>query len=212
MVDFQFQNAQIPIDPQTYLSWASAYGDFARQSHFVVRINKGKNPSTFTEDLMYLCENAELPGRSLQVMDARTYGPNYKVPFQSLYNDISLTFVCRSYMEEKAFFDDWMEEINPVSNFDFAYRDDYISTIDIFQFSNEATSDVTVMPEYQLSLLEAYPVTIMPLPLNWAEDGFHRLQVQFAYTYFMRPYDALSNNTTQFARGGSKFKPPPNFS
>jgi hypothetical protein len=214
VVDYSFQNAQVDIDPQTYLSWAAGFGEFARQSHFIVRINKNAEADRDLEAMMYLCENAELPGRALQTVDARTYGPNYKVPFQSAYPDITLTFVCTGGMYEKEFFDSWMEQINPISNFDFSYRDEYMATIDIFQYSTEATSESSVLPTYQLSLMEAYPVTIMPLPLNWAEDGFHRLSVQFVYTYSMRPYDQLSSNTyiTPTSRtGGKKFFPPPSF-
>lgn len=217
MVDYNFQNAQHNVDPGTYLAWAAQYGEFARQSHFMVRISKNAQADRDTEGMMYLCENAELPGRALQMLDARTYGPNYKVPFQSTYPDITLTFVCTGEMYEKNFFDSWMEEINPISNFDFSYRDEYMATIDIFQYSVEATSETSLLPTYQLSLIEAFPVTIMPLPLNWAEDGFHRLSVQFVYTYFKRPYDQLATGNTALVSGsvtrtgGKKFLPPPAF-
>ena len=39
------------------------------------------------------CENAELPGRTLATADVKIYGPTFKVPYQSMYGDMNLTFL-----------------------------------------------------------------------------------------------------------------------
>lgn len=41
-------------------------------------------------------------------------------------------------------------------------------------------NDVT----FEMKLIEAYPIQIAPLPLNWASDDLHRLSVTFAYNRY----------------------------
>jgi hypothetical protein len=139
--------------------------------------------------LVYLCEVAEFPGRGfINIDNLRYYGPSFKMPVQSSYEDITLTFLCRSQGLERQFFDDWMDMINPVTNFNFAYRDDYACQIDIFQFSEYATqaedeSDAV----YLFSLQDAWPVLVNPQPVTWADDQFLRLGVTFTYYKWTRP-------------------------
>ena len=42
---------------------------------------------------------------------------------------------------------------------------------------------------YAVELLDAYPIGVAPQALSWSEDGFHRLQVQFAYQKYRTIYD-----------------------
>jgi hypothetical protein len=90
-------------------------------------------------ELVYLCEAAELPGRGFMSLDVRYYGPNQKLPFQTQYEDTTMTFLCRSESYERQFFDEWMESINPTNTFDFNYRSDYETTIEIMQFAEYGT-------------------------------------------------------------------------
>lgn len=192
MVDFSFKNAAQNFSPQAYRSIVSKYGDLAHPTHFAVRINLAAGYQALLQDLTFLCENAELPGRSFQTLDARTgAGPQYKTPYLTVYPDVTLTFVCRDFMSEKLFFDDWMEYINPSQTFDYAWRNEYVASIDVFQYTPENMGNASGRPSYQLTLYEAYPVTVTPLPLNWADDGVHRLSIQFVYTLFRRPWDAV---------------------
>jgi hypothetical protein len=141
---------------------------------------------TFTRDLIYLTETSEMPGRGFMNIDVRYYGPNHKLPFQTSYEDINLTFLCRTESEERAFFDDWMTIINPINTFDFNYRDDYVADIDIYQFSE--IGDENNMPEatYGITLVNAYPILVNPQPFVWSDDQFQRLVVSFTYTHWKR--------------------------
>jgi hypothetical protein len=141
---------------------------------------------TFTQDLIYLTEMAELPGRGFMNMDVRYYGPNQKLPFQTSYEDISFTFLCRTESEERAFFDDWMTIINPINSFDFNYRDDYVSDIDIYQFADVSGMDGKPEATYGMTLKNAYPILINPQPVMWNDDQIQRLVVSFTYTHWSR--------------------------
>ena len=38
-------------------------------------------------------------------------------------------------------------------------------------------------------MLDAFPIGIAPQTLNWSDDNFHRLSVQFAYQKYRVVYD-----------------------
>ena len=157
------------------------------------------------EDLMYLCESAELPGRGFMSADIRYYGPNFKSPYQSTYEDINLTFLCRDQFEERRFFDNWMNVINPVNSYDFEYRDNYITNIEIYQMSDvdigntQGSSPTSSVQErgqgrYKFTLAGAYPVLVNPQPVTWADDNFHRITVTFTYSRWYKNDDETANS------------------
>jgi hypothetical protein len=194
-ITWAISNATHPVDPDTFRAVISKYGDLAKQCLFMVRINRATLPSGELADLSFLCEQAEMPGRNIETMEYRTGGSTYRTPFISVYNDITLTFVVRDNMAEKDFFDAWMQIINPVEFYDFNYRDEYRSTIDIYQYAADGTSRNTLRATYQMRLIDAYPVSILPLPLAWGEEGFHRLAVQFTCSQFARPWDLVRHSS-----------------
>jgi hypothetical protein len=136
-------------------------------------------PNVSTQSLSYRCEISQLPGRSLATLDRRTYGPAEKLPYLTTYNDIDLTFLIDGDMETKYFFDTWLDLVNPKSSNDFNYKEDYSTTIQINQY------DVTNQLSYSVQLIEAWPININQLDLDWSSDGAHKLTVTFAYTYWM---------------------------
>ena len=46
------------------------------------------------QKLALQCESAELPGRTFATQEVRTYGPNRTIPWQTAYNDMTLSFFC----------------------------------------------------------------------------------------------------------------------
>jgi hypothetical protein len=206
MVAFPFQNAIHPVDPNTFRALIARYGDLARSCLFMVRIMP-KFGTRAVESLMYLCESAEIPGRAFETQEVRTYGSTYRRPFISAYSDVTLTFICTGEMLEKNFFDNWMQAINPTDYYDFNYADTYLSKIDVFQYSSagQQVNGNTLRCTYQMTFMDAFPVTINPMPTSWAEDGVHRLQVQFSCSQVVRPYDPIkgSTQTNTIIQGGN---------
>jgi hypothetical protein len=133
------------------------------------------------------CETAELPGRTLITADAKVYGPTYKVPYQSQYNDINLGFICTNDFYERKLFERWIEAIHPsdTNNLRFAKGEEtrYLTNITIIQY------DDFIKQIYAVELIDAFPIGISAQPLTWTDDNFHRLSVQFAYTKYKPIYD-----------------------
>lgn len=166
--------------------------DFAKANRFAVFFNLPLGISGSADDirdLSFLCETSELPGRALNVQEYRYYGPNFKMPHQSAYTDINFTIYVRSFMNDKRLFDNWIEYINPKTTYDFRFRNEYSTDINIFQYEEDGKES------YKVTLQKAYPINVNPMPLAWAEDNIHRLQVSFCYVDWRKDDDAISNST-----------------
>ena len=142
---------------------------------------------TISRSLALQCEAAELPGKSLMTQEVKIYGPTFKVPYQSQYNEITLTFLCtnRTFYERKVF-ESWIESIMPTDTnnlrFPRAAGGGYLSNIKVLQY-DELANQIHIV-----ELIDAFPVSIAAQPLSWSEDGFHRLSVQFTYERYRTIY------------------------
>ena len=193
MALFSFINVTEDFNMVDFKSISELYGGLSKSCKFAVRIVPSSlmlaNYGGLIDDLLYLCEAAEYPGRGFNNIDMRYYGPNFKLPFQTTYEDMTLTFLCREQSPERRFFDDWMNIINPTNSYDFSYYDSYTCEVQIFQY------DDTNTVSYYFSLLGAYPVLVNPQQLTWADDQFLRLGVTFTYSKWVRPgMEDMSNN------------------
>jgi hypothetical protein len=153
--------------------------ELSRPNHFdvFIPVPSGLSGATdFARDLSYKCEATELPGRSLLTAPMKVYGVEEKFPYLSNYNDISLTFILEDKMTEKRFFDRWINFIHPTSTFNFKYKENYSVDLIITQY------DMLKKPSYKVKLLQAFPIAMNQLDLNWASDGYHKLTVTFSYT------------------------------
>jgi hypothetical protein len=141
-----------------------------------------------TRWLALQCESTDLPGKSFATSDVKVYGPTYKIPNQTIYNDISLTFLCNSEFSERKLFDAWMEVIRSPNTHNFRFPkfdggSTYMTQITIIQYND------FVKQIYALELEDAFPIGITSQPVSWSEDGFHRLTVNFAYYKYRTIYD-----------------------
>jgi len=132
-----------------------------------------------SRQLSLRCESAQLPSRTFSTVDQK-FGSNpiEKHAMHSNYNESEMTFIVSGDMREKIFFDAWMEYINPTVSFDFNYKEDYISTLTVNQYG--MSNDLT----YSLNLIDAFPISVNQLDLDWSNDGHHKLTVVFAYRYW----------------------------
>ena len=158
---------------------ASFSKELARPSKFDVNIPipLGMIPYRSTSRMLTMrCENAELPGRTIATTSMKIYGVEEKFPYMSSYNDLSLTFIVSDDMQEKLFFDAWLNWINPNTSYNIKYKQDYSVALRINQY------DVQNKVSYSVDLVDAYPIAVNGLDLNWSTEGYHKLTVTFAYT------------------------------
>lgn len=131
------------------------------------------------KELSLRCESTAFPSRALATVDKKIGSvPVQRFPYLSMYPDITMTFIVDGDMTEKLFFDAWLELINPSSNFNFKYKKDYCTDIVIRQY--DMSNNLT----YNVMLVDAFPIDVNQLDVDWSNDGYHKLTVVFAYTYW----------------------------
>ena len=158
---------------------ASFKSDFARPNRFEVffPLPAGLNSFGNSRDILtFRCENAQLPGRTFATAEQRTYGPIEKFPYLTTYNDLDVTLIVDGDMRQKRLFDSWMELVNPSSTNNFRYRNAYSTMLSIRQY------EVTDRISYQVRFINAYPISMNQMDLDWQADGYHKLNITFAYT------------------------------
>jgi hypothetical protein len=170
--------------------------ELARPNHFDVTI---KMPTALSGaddfakyELTYRCESTELPGRSLQTSGMKVYGVEEKFPYLTSYSDINLTFIVSDKMTEKTVFDRWINYIHPTATYNFKYKEDYATDLVITQYNLKKE------PSYKVKLLQAYPIAVNGLDLNWGADGYHKLTVTFAFTSWEEVVDESTVNRVQY--------------
>lgn len=194
MASYPIINAPVDLSMLDFRAVSDDFGGLVKSNRFVVRIgvpriryNAQINYADYVRDLTYLCEIAEMPGRGFMNIDVRYYGPNQKLPYNTQYEDMTLTFLCRNDAIERQFFDDWLGIINPVNTFDFNYRDEYSVDIDIYQYTDVDEEDAEMpIPKYNVTLKDAYPLLVNPQAMTWGDDQFQRLIISFTYTHWSR--------------------------
>jgi hypothetical protein len=169
----------------------------------IVNNSDNQDPQSRSDNLSmsrYLalqCESAELPGKMLQTMDAKVYGPTFKVPYQTQYTDTSLTFLCTNEFYERKLFDRWIESIMPSDTNNLRYpkgeKSRYLTNIKVIQY------DDFIQQIFAVELMDAFPIGFSSQPLSWSEDNFHRLTVQFAYQKYRVLYNGKYDLATAAA-------------
>jgi hypothetical protein len=164
--------------------------------------------ATLSRYLALQCESAELPGRTLMTQEAKVYGPSFKVPYQSQYNEITLTFLSTNEFWERKLFDRWIEAIHPSDTNNMRYAkgpQTYMTPIKIIQY------DDFIKQIYAVELIDAFPIGVSAQQLSWSEDSFHRVSVQFAYQrykpVYTGSYDVADAAAALFGVGLNKILP-----
>lgn len=200
MASFNIANPPSNLTLLDFRAKLDNLGAPAKQCRYYVRIiptgvnNKllGLGYNFLLNDLSYLCEATEFPGRQFETSEVRYYGPGIMFPYNTKYSqEISMSFITRAEGYERQLFDDWLGLINPINNFNFEYARNYYATINVYQLS-EAPKSAGGRPTapkatYMWSLQNAWPATVNPQPVTWADNDVLRLSVSFLYQFWTRP-------------------------
>lgn len=185
----------------------SALGGFARSCRFMAVIEPSSDAlKRFLpkNDLHYMCDAVEFPGKGFGLQEARYYGPSIATPNNMEFQAANFSFLCRVGSIEREFFDNWLEFINPSGSFNFSYPTDYYSTVTIYQLGEAPAMTGANTPQrtpyglsatkgsvpevvYKWRLLRAWPIVVSAQQATWADQEVLRLQVTFTYRNWDRP-------------------------
>lgn len=168
-----------PFSINSFLGHLNAQKEFAYASKFncMITVPSFLESLNYGRELILSCENAELPGVEVSQIELRHYSFTQRVPAKLSFAPITVLFYCTGKMMEKRFFDTWADNTIPFNTGLVEYPLDagVYSTVTINQF------DLQGNISYAVKLIDAYPISVSPLILNWADDSVNKLQVVFAY-------------------------------
>ncbi len=156
------------------------YG-IARPNRYKISIIGSGIGDSIPEEVMMMAEEASIPGKSFATRVMGLYGPAINFPYQEIYTNLQITFICSSDFWERYWFEAWQQQIvNPKSGY-FGYLKNYVRKIIINQLDQEDKITYTIIVE------DAWPLTIDNQNLSYkSQNDYHKLSVAFAYRRALR--------------------------
>lgn len=163
--------------------------------------------NTQLERLSLRCEAVQLPGISFATIDGPPrpgYGPLEATPYNTIFDDITLTFIVDNRSDVHRFFYKWMNTIvnfnsqgqsklkdasGPVpgmKTYEVGYKDKFATDliIDVYDAS-EAGGTLIGKKVMRAKAYRAFPKALPSLDLNWGtNDDVVKLTIPFTYTDF----------------------------
>lgn len=129
--------------------------------------------------VMMYCEATTLPGINISTTQARSYGELREIPYERLFDNITLTFFVDTGMEVKYIFDEWIAAIQNPHTRQMGWYDNYVTDLNI------TVQDKDENDTYSITLYECYPKSISPITLDYNSKDIMKLQVSMNYKYWM---------------------------
>jgi len=189
------------------------------------------------QNFRYYCDSIEFPGSTLTATDYRVPGKvKIKVPYLRDLNEINLTFYYPIDVPLFQFFNRWTRNISITANRN-EYFDNFVCSMVLNQFDNythdkirpeekptEATllrdfydqfaqsqlsnSPTQMRKQFTVTLKNAYPLSVTSLQSNWADDGFHKINVSL---FFENIETAIDPGLDAVEHGLSRMLPAENY-
>lgn len=145
-------------------------------------------PGAVTGSLLGMyCDQFQMPGLNISTQPSLTYGETREMPYQRLYDNITLSFYVDGEMNVKKYFDSWMAQINNPTDRTIGYYNNYAKKIQV------DIEDLESLTKYSMVLHECYPKTLGAIQLDYASREVMKLSVTFQYKYW-EPISSLPAN------------------
>jgi hypothetical protein len=164
-----------------------------RSSRFAVSFNLpagisrySAHDSNLSKILLY-CDNIALPSVTVETTAAKTFGEYREMPYNRLFDNISMGFYVDNSMGVKKFFDDWVNTIQNPYTRTFGYYREYTTdiTIDVL--------DIQDKNRYQVKLFECYPKSINAIQMDYSNKDVMKLSVNMNVKYWLSTARQSSN-------------------
>jgi hypothetical protein len=154
-------------------------GSLARNNRYAVMFTPPNqiNPAALQKVLLF-CDQIQLPGVNYSTVQNRSFGELREVPYDKLYDNLTMSFYVDTDMKVKTLFDDWISSIQDPTTRTFSYYNDYVSTMTI------EVQDLQNKTRYEMTLSECYPKNIGSIQLDYGNKDFMKMQVTMQYKYW----------------------------
>ena len=108
-----------------------------------------------------MCENIEMPARSVTTADSITYGPKRKMPIgYNFPGEVQLSVYGDKFLRQRMFFETWQKMIFDINSHNMNYYDEYTGSVDIMQLGSFQSNNDRDRVTYMVRLYECYPQTV----------------------------------------------------
>lgn len=130
------------------------------------------------QNILLLCDSAQLPGLSLNTAQIRSFGEIREIPYELNYEPITLSFYVDANMNVKKLFDLWMASVQVKDTRNFSYYDSYTTKLSIY------VQDMEENNRYIVDMYEAYPKSVSAVQVDFSNKDIMKLQVTMMYKYW----------------------------
>lgn len=151
----------------------------ARPNRYRVEVRYRSNNKFQSNNLSMTCDSVTLGGRQLVTKEEILFGQNIKVPYQSLYGPLELSFITLVDNYERIFWERWQNQWILANGGQLInFYDEYVGEVVV------TTLNERNQPTYRMVYHEAYPVTLNDSVLQSGEtDTWLRTSVTMTYAY-----------------------------
>jgi len=175
-------------------------GGLSLTSTFAINI---KDVDPLAQEISFLAYEATLPGSSFQVGElfGDRQGISETYAIKRVFPPVDVSFYIKSDYGSIKYFENWMRKVStldddllsPRSSYKFNYPNTYKKAVNIVKYEKNFRSKEnrlkkggpTVDPStITYSLLEAYPVNIIAIPVSYDQPSILRTTITFNYTRY----------------------------
>lgn len=188
---------------QDFISQVKGRG-LARINRYAVMI-QFPNPvaSDTTKVATLFCDAVNLPGASISTTPSRIFGEVREMPYEKIYDPVTMSFYVDSGLEIKQAFEQWMEMIFNTKTRTLGYYKDYTRPVHIYVYTVDDDAP------YMLTLHEAYPKAINSVQLDTNGREIMKMTLTMQYKYWTSTGTEMAP-TPSIGFGGS-FQDPQGF-
>jgi len=152
----------------------------------VIRSTKAGELNSYSEiqrGLRAFVESVDMPGRTLDTTDFKTYGPKRSiVTGHSFSGEITMTVYCDKYLRQRGFFEMWQKAAFDQGTNNVHFYDEYTGGLRIYQLGAFAENADRDRISYGVELFECFPKTISAVSYNQgSENEIQKISVSLAF-------------------------------
>mgnify|MGYP001267150221 FL=1 len=152
----------------------------------IIRSTKSGELNSYSEiqrGLRAFVESVDMPGRTLDTTDFKTYGPKRSiVTGHSFSGEITMTVYCDKYLRQRGFFETWQKAAFDQGTNNVHFYDEYTGGVRIYQLGAFAENADRDRISYGVELFECFPKTISAVSYNQgSENEIQKISVSLAF-------------------------------
>jgi len=151
-------------------------------------------------------ESVDMPGRNLDTVDFKTYGPKRSiVNGHSFSGEVTMSVYCDKYLRQRSFFEMWQKAAFDQGTNNVHFYDEYTGGLRIYQLGSFAGNQDRDRIAYGVELFEVFPKTISAVSYSQGDnDTIQKISVVLAFRNWI---NITMDESGSYTTGGPYQKP-----